>query len=668
MGIEGFYNTIRVRKNSGITNQFVNKTTANYLYIDFNSILHIIHKQTKTEMDYILYYLVSHDKKEDKENKDKDNELIKGYAIEWGFDINNASIKDYNQFFTPELINKHVRTLTISYIQTLIKTYTDSNSLKLVYIAFDGIPNMGKIIEQKHRKYMGYVQSGLTKKIYEKYKNSLSEKRQLFEENAKSFDRSNLVTWSSFMKLMLDEIKDTAWVKTLHNYKFELKVSGSDYPGEGEKKIMEEIKIDIEGQKEGNYLLYSPDADVVLLSIVLNNISHLYNKNNKMFFDVLHYDQQENENSLCDIDKFSTYICELVKLEDMKKSLNIMNDFVLIATLFGNDFVPKIYSINIKKEFENILYVYAELVKNNQFLVIPGVNITSAFSINHENLVIFLKQVCNIEYKMHRNIFRMDLENNNNKFMDKRFIKDYIKENPIRQHLIDMNKGQLTEYDENIIKMMRKFVDYEDMLGSNIKSEQSFESYLSNYYPSYLGVKTREEINMVNREYLNGLFWTFDFYFNKNDSEYNYKYISTWFYRYDRAPLLADITRSLRYFVDKKMTGQFTNNINKTLVERKSFMTRHGQMLYTLPINEIKTKYHIEGLDELYKDPYFVDMEKYVDDIWNKKNNMLDCRRISFLNKCNLVQVPNHSFPKFMNILNKYPNYMNIIAKFTNYI
>jgi 5'-3' exonuclease len=352
----------------------------------------------------------------------------------------------------------------------------------------------------------------------------------------------------------------------------------------------------------------------------------------------------------------------------MKKSINIMNDFVLIATLFGNDFVPKIYSINIKKNFENILLVYASLVSNGQYLVISGKDVNTEYTINYENLVVFLKQVCNIEYKMHRDIFRRDLENNNNKFIDKRFIKDYIKENPIRQQLIDMNKGQLTEYDENIIKMTRKFIDYEDMLGSNIKQEVSFDSYIANYYSSYIGVKTREEINMVNREYLNGLIWTFDFYFNKNDMGYNYKNVSTWFYRYDRAPLLSDITRSLKYFVDKKLMHQFTNNINKTLVKRELFMTRHGQMLYTLPVNEIKTKYNIEGLDKLYDDPYFVDMDKYVDDIWLKKNNMLDCRRISFINKCNMVQVPNHSFSRFINILHKYPNYMNIISKVVNYL
>ena len=45
------------------------------------------------------------------------------------------------------------------------------------------------------------------------------------------------------------------------------------------------------------------------------------------------------------------------------------------------------------------------------------------------------------------------------------------------------------------------------------------------------------------------------YYFNKyknlNSLEYNYNNVSVWFYKYDRAPLLTDILRSLKYFNSK---------------------------------------------------------------------------------------------------------------------
>ena len=88
-------------------------------------------------------------------------------------------------------------------------------------------------------------------------------------------------------------------------------------------------------------------------------------------------------------------------------------DNLWISGDFGSEWV--------KKNFENILLVYASLVSNGQYLVISGKDVNTEYTINYENLVVFLKQVCNIEYRMHRDIFRRDLENNNNKFIDKRF-------------------------------------------------------------------------------------------------------------------------------------------------------------------------------------------------------------------------------------------------------
>ena len=57
------------------------------------------------------------------------------------------------------------------------------------------------------------------------------------------------------------------------------------------------------------------------------------------------------------------------------------------------------------------------------------------------------------------------------------------------------------------------------------------------YYEKKLNIKTIQERHKVVHSYITGIFWSFDFYFNKNNLN-NKSYISTWAYEYDSSPFI----------------------------------------------------------------------------------------------------------------------------------
>ena len=63
----------------------------------------------------------------------------------------------------------------------------------------------------------------------------------------------------------------------------------------------------------------------------------------------------------------------------------------------------------------------------------------------------------------------------------------------------------------------------------------------------------------------------------------------------------------------------------------------------------------IENIVSKYKGKdLFPDMDEYTKIIWNKNNSYIDCRRITFINKCILTKVKNKSYKKFMDDVIKY--------------
>lgn len=262
----------------------------------------------------------------------------------------------------------------------------------------DGVPNMAKIIEQKKRRYMGYILNESKKDIYIENKKHLDEIRQTFEENKIKFSRNKILGYHEFMQRISSELKNNKIIDDFKNIYSKLEsyyFSGSDIPGEGEKKIMEDI---LQNKKKGKYVIYSPDADVIILSsIIINKL-----QNNSEIY-VLRFDQQELKYDTIDINILNNNIFEYLEINNINRDkvnkISILNDIMFIFTMFGNDFIHKIESIDAKKDFEILLMVYKDYINKTQSSILDNNGINYINLIKYiNNLTIFEKDLLNDTY------------------------------------------------------------------------------------------------------------------------------------------------------------------------------------------------------------------------------------------------------------------------------
>ena len=379
MGIEQFFNNllkIDIFKNNSIYLNLNNKIKCNYVYIDFNSIIYNVVTQIEEDLNYLLYELILH-----VYDSQVVNQKAHSIAKKWNYAIvNDKSIllEDYHKLMltvNEDIIIENIK----KYLKNLITTYFEISHLIKIYIAIDGIPTMSKIIEQKKRRYNGYILSGLKHKIFDNEYNNLSDKRKIYEKYKYGYDRNNLIAGSTLMqKIYINLLNLDLSVK-------DYIVSGPEENGEGEKKIMEDVVLN---KNKGTYCIYSPDADVIILSIILHSLL-LENKIDNTF-KILRYDQITLTFNLIDINIF---LDNIIKYIQSKTTVNLDKirlylDISYIYTFFGNDFIPRIEAIDIKRDLILLIDIYIDalIINNDPYIIKYSIN-DNKYIINYSKLI-----------------------------------------------------------------------------------------------------------------------------------------------------------------------------------------------------------------------------------------------------------------------------------------
>ncbi len=361
MGIENFFNTLV--KTKICPKSFLKSIDlkCDYLFIDFNSIIYLISSQIEYELNYYLYGLIINE---------KDDECLE---IEKDYQINMNTVEEFKSYFTPDIIDNLIKEEIYVYIKKLCVDVNKNNTLKEIFISFDGTPTMTKISEQRRRKYMSFVMSCMKNNIYEKFGNTINEKRNIHYDNAVSFGKKN----NSIGGMWSNNIQDIYNNIDSFEFKLELKmlckkletitVSSAYEFGEGEKKIMEHI---LHYKKSGSYVIFSPDSDTVLLSLLMQN--KLNKDNIDSEFNILRYNETEEEIENISINLLRNNILDFIytKFNPYRKynykENNIIDDIIALFTFFGNDFLPKIESINIRNGLNILIDVYVKHFNNSR--------------------------------------------------------------------------------------------------------------------------------------------------------------------------------------------------------------------------------------------------------------------------------------------------------------
>ena len=393
MGIESFFNTITKNKILSESLLINEKINCDYLYIDFNSIIYIVADILENEINYYLFSIIINKKDE------------KAISIEKKYEINFNNIDEFKEYYTQDKIGNLVKKYIYEYIDNLIMNIIIKENLNEIYISFDGTPTMSKIVEQKKRRHMNYIINTFKEQIYEKFKHTTDKNIDIFYENQISFNRGYITSWSTYIQEIFNNLNSPS-------YKFKLKktcinlinisLSSAYEFGEGEKKIMENILFN---KKSGSYIIFSPDSDVALLSLIMQN--KLFLNNIKNTFNLIRHNQNDNEIENISICKLRDNIYNFIynKMNNYRKNnhskSNIIDDIVGLFTFFGNDFLPKIESINTKNGFIVLMDVYAKHLNwcrsHNIYLLFEENNI---IRINYDVLSNLINKISENEDKL----------------------------------------------------------------------------------------------------------------------------------------------------------------------------------------------------------------------------------------------------------------------------
>jgi 5'-3' exonuclease len=651
MGVEQFYFAIKRRlEDSGeklhggkVLDEELKEAT--YIYIDFNAVIHRISERVVYNKNIELVDLIN------KNNGYKDRiKFINKIKSEIDNIIIDEIIEEINDVITKSII------------------------MKEIYIAFDGIPELSKCVEQKHRKMMGYTRIEIEKKLDEIYDDPYVKyqdgNHKFFEKNKFSFSKSNISIHAEFMYILAKRM-----IKEYNGNKKVIISDVKDY-GEGEKKIMYYMfNKNKEINSSDNILIFSPDADVIQLASValyrlgLNNVFpkiYVYNKD------------------LIDIYNFAKYITKLTykdEINDNNKIIKLLKDYICIFTFFGNDFLPKILSLNnvfdnidilvniyqmtMKGEYGSLIKIkdnkhqidlkklklYLENLREEEedfykkFIESKMRDEKDRFNISYYDCA---KYIISNEYYFYHYIDYFNDQTKKMQFKHKKELIELIgskadyKLYSLFSNYIEQNKNDtgmriigIIDFVDTVFKL--KKYDYELIAFRNKKSVWKFILNERNYYND-MRIPNNYDSELV-KDYLNGFNWVLDWYFDRMmdiGSLYN---MSTWFYKNHHAPFVKHIVD----YINKNKITQMNESLE--LVTRQKFLTKTEHKIYTDPSVEDKDKImkYVEYVINMLKNTkfnYVLDKPGYISkklgyNGWDNKV-ILDCRYARYFEKCSV--------------------------------
>jgi 5'-3' exonuclease len=282
-------------------------------------------------------------------------------------------------------------TTLIELVCNRIDSYLTLVQPKRVIIAFDGVPPMAKIKQQRERRYKSWVMP-----------------------TDKKWNTIQITPGTAFMN-QLDVSLREHFKSYPSRYEY-FKLSTSVEEGEGEHKIFSFIRENPDFHRLQNTLVYGLDSDLIILSL-----NHLTYGNIKLLREAPSFMLKDHELHLLDVKKLADGICELIG--------NKLADYIFMTLLLGNDFMPHFPALNLRTNgFDTLLKTYRESVLPNECLFDGNIH-WDVFT-KFINALSKQEEVIMIQEYLHRNKMRIDVSTEEKKKnslpMLRREIEHYI--------------------------------------------------------------------------------------------------------------------------------------------------------------------------------------------------------------------------------------------------
>lgn len=240
-----------------------------------------------------------------------------------------------------------------AYIDHLFNTIKPQ---KTFYMAIDGVAPRAKMNQQRARRFRTALEA--EKNLEKAIKQGLEIPKE------EPFDSNAITPGTEFMANLTKALKFYIHQKTSTDAKWQnirIVLSGHECPGEGEHKIMEYIRtMKSQSDYEPNlrHCIYGLDADLIMLGLVSHE-PHFALLREEVFFGRRPANSQSS-----DLTKQNFYLLHLslvreyleLEFDELKDQVSfdydferVLDDFILIMYVIGNDFLPNLPDLHINK-------------------------------------------------------------------------------------------------------------------------------------------------------------------------------------------------------------------------------------------------------------------------------------------------------------------------------
>ena len=671
-----------------------------YFYLDFNSIIHNISQSISTSLVILYhYYLISNIKPDvlitskkiiishlinlstyddfsingniylpdqftETFNTDASSDANNKSKFEYLINFKSLTIDDLNEsFFQLLSIDNNVDNLIIHKICTYLNKLTNLfPNLEELYIAIDGVPLYAKMIEQRKRRTIGYIIEKARESLLEYYKTELDiqpttnkdvEKTEIYYNHYKfeifikklKFNKNKISPATQFMsnlELYIKKYWSEHKEQKEQRKKINLIIDSYVNFGEGEKKIVLRINQIISTFKESTdktFMIYSPDADVILL-MLLNVFS---TKN----ISIMRYDQQLKQIDIIDIVKLKDVILDYMNVKNATRIIAklIITDIVMLFTILGNDFLPKLEEINTTKHIKTILSSYSQILKQSDLLNNHGQIIFSTYATTLTSTTIINWQYLQQFFMEVKNALLTDKSNdkfnkNRSKFNKSTYRKEWR-----------LEPDQIVN--SNAVDFYRHIFNVENMTGSY---EPSNTSYIKPHIDNKIKIRSC-------RKYIEGYIWLQQYYIYHNQE--NKLYV----YAFDYIPTINNIIDTIDEIIKSdKVMSKINNNLQKTICQPNYYFKPEQQLVLISPFNVekiIDKKIILVSTFKKWLDLFSANYDYLINNInlvidksANKLNiyDYINCKGALYMSKCHIIikqtnDIFNHPH-KLINLIN----------------
>ena len=465
-------------------------------------------------------------------------------------------------------------------VDVLVKMITEVvQPQKLCYIALDGTVPKAKTIRSRWRRYKSIVDS--------EYKNAIRQKYGLPVE-VNIWDASaNISPGTNFMVQLSKAIykKIEKYVFQTHQKDCTIVFSDASIPGEGEHKYLPHMK-QLRHDTTSNVVVYSPDADMVVLSMLTHKNKIWVMKSTRQLLRDIKLLYEGKEYVYIDVDEVkksfitSQHLTSFVGTDPLATE-QIINDYICLLSLCGDDFVLPIPYLEVKEktggvnlligiyrslrsQFREPLLLWNPLAPSQR----PQINIPFLMSILVELSKREDSKMRELQEKMKRQMTEQQKE------VDQRIpTKDVTKE-------VEYEEKDLLPYKYFSVTQHPMYAEYgQDWLA--VDCNQPKMVWKGQYYAALFGLDVsnlteyNQERQKISTEYLKSFMFTNIYYFDGLPSW-------TWYYPYYAPPCVSDLVFALKHFHDINFIP-FDQGVPYKPLEQLMFVTAPQNAEMVLP-------------------------------------------------------------------------------------